>query len=67
MYKENMDKKLKKLFEFQKFTKNESLEKVIENERFEAAVEISDDQLFAAAGGVREKNKDESEIDRKTK
>lgn len=51
-----MEKKLKKLFDYQKFAQNEHLEEVIKSTRTEDVVELQDDALFAAAGGQGQDN-----------
>lgn len=59
-----MEEKLKKLFEYQRFIQNEHLNQVIgtSQQQESVCVELSDDQLFAAAGG---KNNEVDDIDRK--
>lgn len=48
-----MDNKIKYLFEYQKFDKNSHLENVIDSCKTEKACELSDESLFAAAGGEK--------------
>lgn len=58
-----MDKKLKILFEYQKFTKEPNLEETIKAIEPEFSSELSDESLFAVAGG-KEENKKEEDIRR---
>ena len=53
-----MEKKLKKLFDYQRFEKNERLEKIIEETESRYKGELSDDDLafVAAAGNIFEQN-----------
>ncbi len=53
-----MENKLKRLFEYQKFERNERLAQLITETEMRQAAEISDDDLefIAAAGDVFEKN-----------
>lgn len=46
-----MEKKLKKLFDYQKFAQNKHLDGIIKSVIPEEVVELEDDALFAAAGG----------------
>lgn len=46
-----MDKKIKALFELQKFIQEPSLEEVIKDTTPDFGCELSDDALFAVAGG----------------
>lgn len=50
-----MDKKLKTLFEYQKFTQEPSLEGVIRAVEPDFGCELSDESLFAVAGGKQDK------------
>lgn len=54
-----MENKLKQLFDYQKFAQNPHLNEVLNNTQNEEVVELSDDQLYAAAGGVKQE-KDEN-------
>ena len=51
----NMEEKLKKLFEYQKFEQNKKLEEVINSTKVYVVDEVCDDALFAVTGG---KNQD---------
>ena len=47
-----MEKKIKKLFDYQRFEKNEKLEKLIRDTESRYATELSDDDLsFVSAAG----------------
>lgn len=46
-----MEKKLKKLFDYQRFAQNKHLDEVIKSTQDQEVVELSDDAIFAAAGG----------------
>lgn len=46
-----MDKKLRKLFEFQKFSKNEHLEQAINETLNNEEYLVEDEKLFVVAGG----------------
>lgn len=52
-----MEKKLKMLFDYQRFEKNASLEALIREAQTDYARELSDEELFmvAAAGEITEK------------
>lgn len=54
-----MENKLRKLFEFQKFSKNQDLEEAIKQGQIEGAAVLDDDQLLAAAGGMDRRIKEE--------
>lgn len=54
-----MENKLKQLFDYQKFAQNPRLNEAINNVEKDDAVELSDDQLFAAAGGVTTDKKED--------
>lgn len=57
-----MDKKLKVLFEYQKFTKEPTLEDTIKTVEPDFCLELSDEALFAVAGGVKQNtNSDDKE------
>lgn len=58
----DMDTKLKKLFEYQKFANNPRLDEVIKRVEPQNAVELDDESLFAVAGGKSEKPDDEQII-----
>ena len=45
------ERKLRFLFEYQRFEKNPKLEQAINNNLEEKVVELSDDALFGVAGG----------------
>ncbi len=48
-----MERKLKNLFDFQRFARNPALQRIIdEAESYTEAVELSDDVLGLAAGGT---------------
>lgn len=49
-----MDKKLKTLFDYQKFTQEPSLEGVIKTLEPDFGCELNDESLFAVAGGKQE-------------
>ena len=53
-----MEKKLKNLFDYQRFEKNERLEKIIEETESRYKGELSDEDLafVAAAGNIFEQN-----------
>lgn len=50
-----MDKKLKTLFDYQKFTQEPSLEGVIRALEPDFVCELDDESLFAVAGGKQDK------------
>ena len=54
---DNMENKLKMLFDYQRFEKNASLEALIREAQTDYARELSDEELFmvAAAGEITEK------------
>lgn len=56
-----MEKLLKKLFDFQKFEKNEKIEKMISDldGKYEPEL-LMDDALSFAVGGQKQENKDEN-------
>lgn len=54
-----MENKLRKLFEFQKFSKNQDLEEAIKQGQIEGAAVLDDDQLLAAAGGMDRRIKED--------
>lgn len=54
-----MENKLRKLFEFQKFCKNQDLEEAIKQGQIEGAAVLDDDQLLAAAGGMDRRIKED--------
>ena len=55
-----MENKLKKLLNYQKFAQNPDLDRIIESIRIEDTVELSDEALFAAAGGVKNNIEDKN-------
>lgn len=50
-----MEKKLKKLFDYQKFAQNKHLDEIIKTTFSETVVGLNDDALFAVVGGIQEK------------
>ena len=54
-----MDSKLKKLFDYQRFTNNPHLDEVIKKAQFEEVTELCDEQLFAVTGGAKQAKEDE--------
>ena len=56
-----MENKLKKLLNYQKFAQNPDLDRVIKSTRIEDTVELSDEAIFAAAGGVRSNTEEKIE------
>ena len=60
----NTEQKLKKLFDFQRFEKNERLEKLIRETESRYAAELSDDDLsLVNAAGEIKPGKDETDSD----
>ena len=62
----NMEDKLKKLFDYQKFIGNPHLNEVIKNTintSLETSTELSDDTLFSVAGGTNIQDKPVSKED----
>lgn len=55
-----MENKLKQLFDYQKFAQNPHLNEVFNDVLTETSVELSDDQLYAAAGGVKQEKDDKN-------
>ena len=49
-----MEKKLKRLFDYQRFEKNEKLEKLIKQTEERYGTELSDELLSMTAGGLKE-------------
>ena len=49
-----MEKKLTRLFDYQRFEKNEKLEKLIKQTEERYGTELSDELLSMAAGGLKE-------------
>ena len=49
----NMEEKLKKLFEYQKFEHNKKLDEIIYSTRVYVPDEVSDVEIFAVTGGVQ--------------
>lgn len=60
-----MDKKLKQLFEYQKFEHNKNLDEVICNIQAESSFEMADGLLSAVAGGKKEEDKNNKKEEQK--
>ena len=56
MKEDNMETKLKKLFDYQKFAQNENLNRIIKESSISTACELSDEVLFSVAGGKQEED-----------
>lgn len=61
----NMEEKLKKLFEYQKFEHNKKLDEIINLTRVFVPDEISDAEMFAVTGGVQNSYDEQDKPDKK--